>query len=295
MKLLRSFTIKQAACVRWALLGDIVLFGVPMQSFREAPQRGRHRFNFPWLVCVSLLVVMVLALGIPPRADAGSFTAVQFQTPSGGFFEQSNNGNELSAISIAQSGVAVSATASLPSGALSTTAFCDACNFVLAAAQIADGLIFSNPAAPNVPIPVMFEWPVFFRFNSLSGIGTGPDAVASAHIDFNSNVDLAQIRWPGQDALIEETLTLSVLALPDGQTIYPFLANIVARFGGPVAASGYISVDPAITLVLPPGVSFSSSSGVFLSGSSPVPEPASILLLGSGLAGLAWWRRKHVA
>lgn len=62
------------------------------------------------------------------------------------------------------------------------------------------------------------------------------------------------------------------------------------------SGKGNIDIDPTIGLVLPDNVTFTSASGVFLtSPANPVPEPATMLLFGAGIAGLAAVGRRKIS
>ena len=112
------------------------------------------------------------------------------------------------------------------------------------------------------------------------GTFTGPNS-PSEHFD--------TISLGGQSVLMTTTLR--------------FVPNSVTT----INLSGYLALDCRATTdclfgntaafsfgALPTGLSYTSSSGVFLTQAATTPEPGTIGLIGLGLAGLALFRKRQI-
>lgn len=80
---------------------------------------------------------------------------------------------------------------------------------------------------------------------------------------------------------------------PPGTMIYndiPYVFEFALFAGAGGSDPGYLTVSDPISFSLPQGASFTSASGLFLTGQT-VPEPVTIALVGLGLAGLGFARR----
>ena len=94
---------------------------------------------------------------------------------------------------------------------------------------------------------------------------------------------------------------LGVTSVPTSTTVQIF-ANFDAALLDPQFSSGVFFLDPGIydisgtTVVFSPGVSSNINTGVAairvdtVTASAPIPEPGTMLLLGSGLLGFGFWR-----
>ena len=80
--------------------------------------------------------------------------------------------------------------------------------------------------------------------------------------------------------------------VPTGDLLLNFTASLRAQATHPGSSAD--AADPGhFSINLPAGVSFTSGSGVLLSEAAAVPEPSSLMLLLSGIAGLGFLARRR--
>lgn len=93
-------------------------------------------------------------------------------------------------------------------------------------------------------------------------------------------------------ALLQSTVTLA----PGPVTEELFAADASEVSGAAGLSTADMFDPPTLSLTLPAGETFTSASGVFPgSSAASVPEPSTLLLLGSGLAGLGFVRKRFKA
>lgn len=90
------------------------------------------------------------------------------------------------------------------------------------------------------------------------------------------------------------SLTLDIIAGDPFGIYYSLFAHGGWAYGGSGGTSDFGSTG-AISFVLPVGTSITSSGGFSQTNTNPIPAPSSLLLLGSGLAGVALLRKRFKA
>lgn len=119
---------------------------------------------------------------------------------------------------------------------------------------------------------------------------TSGEAVAWANVGGSGS---AQILIPKNMDLMRFTLSLD-FPLDDGAV--PLYMNLDAWADAGMCCTTFsgISIDPEVEFILPDGVTMTSASGVNYPTDSPVPEPSTWWMLGTGVLGLAGVIRRKI-
>lgn len=267
-----------------------------------------HRESFPRVVMLMLALTFAGSMVWATQVSASPFAEVRVDANTASFFKT----DPVSAAGSASSGGSSAfSSADLASGTLVVSANASGpTDEADAFARLSDVIKFSSPLTPWTATGSVSMDTTGAILGS--GLGTAEASVALASADSGAPV---QFRFASTDcnspALgFSGPLPFPCTQLPPGggsffQTLTlfftvtdtnPFL-SVDFLLAGEASGSTVNFSDP-ITITIPPGFTFTSASGVFLTKTkvvAPVPEPGTLTLMTTGLLGPALLRRRLTA
>ncbi len=285
----------------------------PSLNLPQGTRRGARRVRGACALRYTLPAIAALACATPAWADvlvqayAGTLNLQVGGTVSAPF-SASKQATKNTAFEAADSFASADLNTGTLRAAFTGTSFQLYSNLLgSATAVMSDDIVFHGP---NSTVAVSFYLHVDGTFAMAGGASPGNITMdGTLNIDADSSMlTLSRVFGPGVDILtgsvtgspgsfLNKTLNSADALMVVTTTVHTevpiaFYAQIgVADRGAPVGmtATADFSHTAQAAVVMPAGYSFTSASGHFLT--TPVPEPASGVLMLAGCAGLAWMRR----